>query len=326
TGTLTRGDPEVLEVVTLGGRSPAELLALAAAVEARSEHPLAQAVLRRAYAQSVRWPVVEEFEALPGMGARATIGEQTYYIGRPGLFEGLGVSLDGARDRIEKEQAAGRTVLLLGTQEGVEGLVVVADRPRSAARDAIAALKRLGVERIVMLTGDHAGTAAAVAREVGVDEVHAGLLPQQKVAVVQDLLKRYGRVAMVGDGVNDAPALAAATVGVAMGAAGTDVALETADVALMADDLSRLPFVVDLGRRVVRVIRQNIVVSLVVKLVFVLMAFTGHATLWMAVLADMGTSLLVTANGLRLLRFGRGARRKPHSHAHPAAVSHTPGG
>lgn len=302
TGTLTRGAPDILEVIPLDGRSQEEVLGLAAAIESRSEHVLAEAVLRKAYFEGLRWPELSDFQSITGQGARARVNGEEYYIGRPRLLEQIGVSLDPVRDRIAEEQARGRTALLLGTKERLVGMILAADQPRLAARDTIRELKRAGIERTVMLTGDNVGTAAAVARELGIDEFHAELLPQQKVEVVHDLIARYEHVAMVGDGVNDAPALAAASVGVAMGAAGTDVALETADVALMADDLSRFPFIVRLSRQTVRIIRQNILFSIAVKALFVAITFAGFITLWLAVLADMGTSLLVTANGLRLLR------------------------
>ncbi|NLC55320.1 MAG: cadmium-translocating P-type ATPase [Armatimonadetes bacterium] len=321
TGTLTRGTPEILEIVPLNRHNPEQVLSLAAAIEARSEHALAEAILRKAYFDGVRWKQLSDFESIPGQGARARVEGQDVYVGRPRLFEELGVSLAPVRDRIEAEQQRGHTALLVGSRERLIGLILAADRPRTLAPAALRALKELGVERTVMLTGDNAGTAAAVARELGVDEFRAELLPQQKVDAVHELMGRYGRVAMVGDGVNDAPALAAASVGVAMGAAGTDVALETADVALMADDLSRIPFVVGLSRRTLRVIRQNIFFSIAVKAAFVGLAFAGSVTLWLAVLADMGTSLLVTANGLRLLR---GARRQrpavPHAPTPEPAV------
>ena len=317
TGTLTQGAAEVLDVVPLDGATPEQVLATAAAIEARSEHALAEAILRKAYWDGLRWPEPSEFESITGQGARARVDGEVYLIGRPRLFEQAGVSLESVRERIETEQSQGRTVLLLGTETRLVGLIVAADRPRTAARDAVRALKRIGVEHTVMLTGDNAGTAAAVARELGIDEYRAELLPQQKVDAVHDLTARYGHVAMVGDGVNDAPALAAASVGIAMGAAGTDVALETADVALMSDDLSRLPIAVGLGRRTLRVIRQNIAFAIVVKVVFVLLTFLGHITLWLAVLADMGTSLLVTANSLRLLGGAHRPRSTaPHAHDH----------
>lgn len=321
TGTLTQGAAEVVDVVPLNGQAPREVLALAAAIETRSEHALGEAILRKAYFEGVHWPEPAEFQSLTGQGARARLDGEVYYVGRPSLFEQIGVSIEPIRGRIEQEQALGRTVLLLGTDRKLVGLILAADQPRSAARDAVAALKKAGVERTIMLTGDNAGTAAAIAAAVGVDEFRAELLPQQKVEVVHELLAHYGKVAMVGDGVNDAPALAAASVGVAMGAAGTDVALETADVALMADDLSRIPLVVSLSRQTLAIIRQNILFSIIIKLAFIALNFAGLATLWMAVLADTGTSLIVTTNSLRLLRAGRVPRRV-HEHHHDHEHEH----
>ena len=182
------------------------------------------------------------------------------------------------------------------------GIIALADRPRESGRDAIEMLRRQGVQRVVMLTGDNHASADALARDIGVDETHAELLPDDKVTAVQALKRKYGTVAMVGDGVNDAPALAAADVGIAMGAAGTDAALETADIALMADELLKIPFAIRLGRATLRNIRVNVTLSLALKAVFLALAVAGSATLWMAVLADMGASLLVIANGMRLLR------------------------
>lgn len=192
--------------------------------------------------------------------------------------------------------------MVVGTEEHVCGLIAVADEVRQESRAAVGALRSAGIETVVMLTGDNRGTAEAIARETGIDTVRAELLPAEKVAEVELLVARYGQVAMIGDGVNDAPAMARATLSVAMGAAGSDAAIETADVALMSDDLSRLPWLIHHSRRTLAIIRQNIVFSLLVKAVFVVLTFAGHASLWAAIAADMGASLLVIANGLRLLR------------------------
>jgi Cd2+/Zn2+-exporting ATPase len=197
---------------------------------------------------------------------------------------------------------AGRTAVVVGTAEHVCGLIAVADEVRQESRAAVGALRSAGIETIVMLTGDNRGTAEAIARETGIDTVRAELLPAEKVTEVEQLVARYGQVAMIGDGVNDAPAMARATLSVAMGAAGSDAAIETADVALMSDDLSRLPWLIHHSRRTLAIIRQNIVFSLLVKAVFVVLTFAGHASLWAAIAADMGASLLVISNGLRLLR------------------------
>jgi Cd2+/Zn2+-exporting ATPase len=203
--------------------------------------------------------------------------------------------------KLEELAGAGRTIVVVGNDTHVCGLIALADRVRPDAPAALDALHRAGVSRIVMLTGDNAGTANAVAREIGIDEVRAELLPADKVAAVQDLVAEHGSVAMVGDGVNDGPALAHATIGIAMGAVGSDTAIETADIALMSDDLSKLPWLIRHSRRTLRVVRQNIVFSLAMKAVFVGLTLSGHASLWAAIAADMGASLLVIFNGLRLL-------------------------
>jgi Cd2+/Zn2+-exporting ATPase len=312
TGTLTEGRPEVVEVVSLDGAAPSEVVALAAAAEARSQHPLARAVLRHAEEQGVAVRPAADLQAITGRGLRARIGAETVYLGNERLFTELGALDAAARTGLEAQAAGGRTAVLVGTAEDggsvrVQGIISIADRVRPGAADALRELHRAGIERVVMLTGDNQGTARAVAASLGgpgtgVDEFRAELLPEDKTAAVEELRRAYGAVLFVGDGVNDAPALAAADVGVAMGAGGTDVALETADIALMADDLSRLATTIRLARKAERIIRANIAFSLLTKALFVILAVLGYATLWMAVAADMGASLLVVLNGLRALR------------------------
>ncbi|MCL5109547.1 MAG: cadmium-translocating P-type ATPase [Chloroflexi bacterium] len=328
TGTLTAGRPEVTDVVPLNGLPEDELLHLAAAVEGRSEHPLAAAVLRRANgngrngAQKISLEhthAISDFEAVTGKGVRAVLDGATYYVGSLRLFQELDVPVADVAARVSALQEDGKTVLLVGTDEGLLGLIAVADRLRPVASEAVASLRRAGVEHVVLLTGDHEGTARAIARAVGADEYRAGLLPEDKVAAIRDLRRRYGKVGMVGDGVNDAPALAAASVGIAMGAAGTDAALEAADVALMADDLSKPAVAIGLSRRSLTTIRQNITFALLAKAVFLALAVPGLATLWLAILADTGASVLVTLNGMRLLRYGApsgAAARADSPHAH----------
>jgi Cd2+/Zn2+-exporting ATPase len=301
TGTITAGRPEVADVVALDGTPPRALLAMAAGVERGSEHPLAAAILARAETDAVTVPASERFRAMVGKGVRADVGGRTVLVGRPEIFGAAGLQ-PRVVELLARLGADGRTTVLVGTPEAPEGAITVADPVRPGARQALAALRALGVERIVLLTGDNEVAALAAGAQAGVDEVRAGLLPADKVDAVRELQQRYGPVMMVGDGVNDAPALAAASVGVAMGAAGTDAALETADVGLMGDDLGALPALIALSRHSGRVIRQNIAVSVLVKAVFLVLAPLGLATLWMAVFADMGTSLAVTANGLRLQR------------------------
>jgi len=301
TGTLTYGQAAVTDVVGLNGPDQAEVLRLAAAVEARSKHPLGAAILREARHGGITPREMGDFEAIVGRGVRASVNGATYYVGSPSWFAERGVSLAAVNETLLRWQGEGKTALLLGDDERLLGMIAVADRPRPAAREAIAGLRRAGIQQVVILTGDNEVTAAAIGRELGVDDVRAELLPEDKVEAVRQLMRRHQHVMMVGDGVNDAPALAEASAGVAMGAAGTDVALETADIALMADDLSRLPFTIRLSRRAVATIRQNIGLALLVKLAFLVLAVLGLATLWMAVLADTGASLVVIANGLRLL-------------------------
>lgn len=301
TGTLTKGTPEITDVIPLNNHANDEVLKIAAALESRSEHPLAQAVLRKAAEQTDRLLYANDFQALPGLGAMGIVDGKRYFIGKERLFEEQGIPLRQAVDVVEQLQSEGKTVMLLGEDNHICGVIAVADQIRDAAPSVIAHLHPHCVEHMVMLTGDNKGTAQAIAKQLGINDVRAELLPQDKVRVVQELLRRYGPVAMVGDGVNDAPALAAATIGIAMGTAGSDTALETADIALMGDDLTKLSFAIHLSRRTLRIVKFNIAFSISIKALFLLLALVGKATLWMAVAADMGASLLVVANSLRLL-------------------------
>jgi Cd2+/Zn2+-exporting ATPase len=302
TGTLTRGRPSVVEIVPLAEHDERELLERAAALEAHSDHPLARAVTEAARARGVRPASAERFEILPGKGASGTIGGRLFWIGSHRYLEERGAETRDVHERIEAMSSSGRTIVVVGNESHVCGLIALEDAARPEAAAAVHALHAAGVRRVVMLTGDHAPTAAAIARECGIDEVRSELLPDEKLAAVEELVARDRHVAMVGDGVNDAPALARATVGIAMGAAGSDAAIEIADVALMADDLSKLPWLVRHARRTVAVIRANVVFALAVKAAFVVLALAGHATLWAAIAADMGATLVVIANALRLLR------------------------
>jgi Cd2+/Zn2+-exporting ATPase len=307
TRTLTVGQPVVTDVIPLNGQSEDEVLALAAAMERNSEHPLAQAVVRAAGHRGLFPAPAVGFQALPGRGARARVDGSTLMIGNRAL---LGECLSfppETDDLLLRLEEQGKTVFILGRcgddGEGMPreliGAIAVADTVRAQSPDAIRELREEGLQHIVMITGDNLATAGAIGRQVGLDEIRANLLPEQKVAVVEGLLQDYGAVAVVGDGVNDAPALARATVGIAMGAAGTDAALETADIALMGDDLTKVPFTLRLSRRTLGIIRQNIAFSLLIKALFVALAVVGIATLWGAVFADVGTSLIVILNGMR---------------------------
>lgn len=318
TGTLTAGRPQVTDVVSAGeedGRD--EVLALAAAVEAHSEHPLAAAI-RRAAAERVAgqpgdldgqppaFPAARNLESIPGRGAKARVGGRNHYVGSEALFaRDLGIPLGPLGEAGRRLEREGKTVVYAGTGRRVLGLVAVSDVPRPEAREAVVALRRAGVDRLYLLTGDNPATAKAVATALGLDGYRAGLLPEDKLAAVKELSSADGLLAMVGDGVNDAPALAAADVGVAMGVAGTAQAVEAADIALMGDDLGRLAYTMRLGRRAVAVIRQNIAVAVGIKAVALVLAAAGFLPLWLAVLADTGNTVLVVLNGLRLLGGGR---------------------
>ncbi|RPJ69749.1 MAG: cadmium-translocating P-type ATPase, partial [Acidobacteria bacterium] len=302
TGTLTHGRPEVASVIPLNGVVPAQILSLAAALEARSEHPIARAIVEHADRSGTSWTAGEGFRALPGRGAEARVGGSQVLVGNHRLFEERGLCSPDIDARLRELGRDGRTAVLVANEGLAIGIIGVADRTRETARQAVSELRRQGIERVVLLTGDNEETARAIAAGIGADEYRAELLPADKVTAIADLRERYGMVAMVGDGVNDAPALAAADVGVAMGAAGSDAALETADVALMSDDLLKLPYLLRLGRRTRRSIQINVAIALGLKAVFLALAVAGAATLWMAVVADMGASLLVLGNGLRLLR------------------------
>ncbi|MFN3467618.1 MAG: heavy metal translocating P-type ATPase, partial [Candidatus Brocadiales bacterium] len=303
TGTLTRGVPEVIDIIPIDSLSHDELLRIAASVEARSEHHLAGAILRRARKEGLSPLETTDYKTVPGKGATARIQGKNYCIGNLKFFRELKISTTKAERLLSMLQSQGKTVMLIGCGDKLLGTITVADEVRAVSKPTLVALKEKGIKKIVMLTGDNKGTAQAIAVKLEVEEYQAELSPEDKVEAMRRLTKNYGRVAMVGDGVNDAPALAAATVGIAMGTAGTDTALETADIALMADDLTKIPFALGLSRQTLRVIKQNIIFAIGVKAVFLGLATMGMATLWMAVGADMGASLIVIFNGLRLLRY-----------------------
>jgi len=300
TGTLTHGRPVVTDILPLGETSEQDLLTLAAAVEKWSEHPLAMAIVEKA--KQLPLQPAANFKALVGRGAQADINGQTVYVGNLRLFEELGLSLEHNKDVMLHLEEHGKTVMLIGSGTAIGGLIAVADTLRDNSKNAIQELRQAGMKHIAMLTGDNSRVAASIARNLNLDAYYSDLLPQDKVTTVQKLTKEYGSVVMVGDGVNDAPALAAAAVGVAMGVAGSDTALETADIALMADDLGKLAYVINLSRKTVAVIKQNIGFAVLIKVIFVIFTFFGFVDLWLAVLADMGSSILVTLNGMRLMQ------------------------
>lgn len=305
TGTITRGKPQVTDILSMNHESitKVQMLALAAGIEGRSEHTLARAVVQYAAARGIVPAEINAFRALSGAGAQAMWQDRKVYIGSPALFrETLGVNLGRSVADVERLQLEGKTVIVLGDEADIYGLIAIQDIIRENARQAIENLHKAGIKKVVMLTGDNVRTAQAIAQEAGVDEYYADLKPEDKVTKVRQLAEQSGHVAMVGDGVNDAPALAEATVGVAMGAAGTDVALETADVALMADDLEKLVYALRLAKRNQRVVNQNLALSAIVIGALVIGAVAGVFTLPIAVLGHEISEFLVIGSGLRMLR------------------------
>lgn len=309
TGTLTRGKPELTDLFVIPSTDPGApqtseaLLAVAAAIERRSVHPLARAILQAAEDKGAAPIEATDVQGLTGAGVVGQLSGQAVYIGNPALFTTrLRIDIRRLEQDIERLELAGNTVVLVGSKTAIWGLLAIRDNLRPNARQVVATLHKLGVKKVAMLTGDNERTARAIANEAGIDEVHAGLKPEDKVARVRDMARRSGHVAMVGDGVNDAPALADANVGIAMGAAGTDVALETADVALMADDLEKLVDAIALAQRAQSVVRQNLALSAVLIAGLVLGAVTGMFSLPIVVIAHEFSEFIVIGNGLRMLR------------------------
>ena len=301
TGTLTEGRPAVIHVVAMNGHTETELLTRAAAMEAHSDHPLALAILEYAKAHNIEFKPADEFHILPGKGAIAQLDGRPFWLGSHRFLEERGQETPAVHQELDLLAKTGRTVVVVGNETHVCGFIAMADRIRLESRQTIVELRAAGIQHVVMLTGDNEGTARAIAEEAGVTEVQAELLPEDKVTAVGKLVDKYASVAMIGDGINDAPAMGRATIGIAMGAAGSDTAIEAADIALMADDLSKLPWLLRHSRRMLSIIRVNIFLSLAVKAVFVALTLAGHASLWTAIAADMGVSLLVIFNALRLL-------------------------
>ncbi len=301
TGTLTHGEPVVMDVLPLDS-TETELLSLAAGLEHFSEHPLAKAIMTKARELGITPAEVSDFEALTGAGAKGLVHGQAWYVGNPKLFEGQGAVLSTVKTQVARLQEEGKTVVLVGNTTGIRGLLALQDRIRAEAQSAIAALHALGL-RTVMLTGDNARTAQAFARLLGIDDVRAELKPEDKVRAVGQLQREHGAVLMVGDGVNDAPALAAATCGMAMGAAGTDAAIEAADIALMADDLAKVEEALALGRKARRISVQNIVFSISILAAMIPLAVFGILGVAVTVLVHEASELLAVVNGLRAGHF-----------------------
>ena len=302
TGTLTQGTPEVVDVRTLNGAAGLSVIAAAASVERRSSHPIADAIVRHAEGSQVDIPEGVDVAEIAGRGAEGRVNSDAIVIGNHRLFEERRMCSPEIHAALDEMAARGQTAVLVARNGQAVGVIGVADRPRESSRDVVETLRRQGIRRLVMLTGDSEAPARAIGTELGVDEVRAELLPEDKVAAVRELRQKFGAVAMVGDGVNDAPALASADVGIVMGAAGSAAAIETADVALMANDLLKIPYALRLSRATLRNIQANLAISLVMKAAFVIAAVAGVATLWMAIVADTGASVIVIANALRLLR------------------------
>jgi Cd2+/Zn2+-exporting ATPase len=297
TGTLTWGKPVVTDVVPLNGKE-SDVITLAYSVERFSEHPLAQAIVKKAEEMGMKYLNATNFSALIGAGAKAGIGDKTVYVGKPELFEELGI-INKHASIIQKLMNDGKTVVLVGTEKDIHGVIALRDEIRPQAKDVIAELHRMGI-KVVMLSGDNAITAKAIAKELNIDDVRAELEPEDKIKAVEGLEREYGAVAMIGDGINDAPALARATVGIAMGTAGTDAAIEAANVALMADDIGKVPYAIKLGKRVRGISGQNIVFSLLLLAILIPSALIGIMSVAIAVFVHETSELLAVANGLRV--------------------------
>ena len=302
TGTVTMGKLEVVRVMPMNGHTSAQLLRRIGAMETHSDHPIARAIMSHIERSGVSIAPAKDFQIVIGKGATASVDDRSYWLGSHRFLEERRLETPEIHEELERLSQSGQTVVVVGNETHVCGFITMADTLRPGARKAISELRAIGIDHIVMLTGDNSGTAKAIAHQAGIDEIKAELLPQDKVNAIESLVQTFGSVAMVGDGINDAPAMGRATLGIAMGAAGSDTAMEAADVALMSDDLGKLPWLMKHSRRTLAIIRQNIALSLLVKGIFVALTTLGHASLWAAIAADMGVSLVVIANALRLTR------------------------
>ena len=304
TGTLTKGKPVVTDFIATSSETDINYLSIISSLESLSQHPLASAILNEADKTNVDYKSIqiEDFQSITGKGLTGIYQNIRYYIGSPKLFSASVIEETAVKVQYRQFQEQGKTAMYFGTDEQILGVIAVADEVRDSSADVISELHKLSIEHTIMLTGDNTKTAESIGRQLGVTEIKGDLMPQEKLDSIKALRTTYNKVAMVGDGINDAPALAASTVGIAMGGAGTDTALETADVALMGDDLQKLPFIVRLSRQTLKVIKQNITFSLGIKLLALLLVIPGWLTLWIAIVADMGATLLVTLNGLRLMK------------------------
>ncbi|WP_341300707.1 heavy metal translocating P-type ATPase [Lysinibacillus sp. FSL H8-0500] len=302
TGTLTKGQPAVTDILTKDGWSEDYVLQLVAAVEKQSQHPLAKAILNLLHNKNLPELIPTEFQSVTGKGAYATVDNHIIYVGSMTWMATLATVDKSIENQVQQLQKQGKTVVAVVCQNELIGLMGIADQVRDESKNVLQKLNALKVKHIVMLTGDAEPTAQAIAKSLAITDVHAGLLPEEKLMAIKDMHAQFGAVAMVGDGVNDAPALATANVGIAMGGAGTDAALETADIALMGDDLTKLPYTIGLSRKTLRIIKENIIFALVLKLIALLLVIPGWLTLWIAIFADMGATLIVVFNSLRLIK------------------------
>ncbi|KKC21854.1 heavy metal translocating P-type ATPase [Streptococcus dysgalactiae] len=304
TGTLTKGKPVVTDFIATSSETDINYLSIISSLESLSQHPLASAILNEADKTNVDYKSIqiEDFQSITGKGLTGIHQNIRYYIGSPKLFSASVIEETAVKVQYRQFQEQGKTAMYFGTDEQILGVIAVADEVRDSSAAIISELHKLSIEHTIMLTGDNTKTAESIGKQLGVTEIKGDLMPQEKLDSIKALRTTYNKVAMVGDGINDAPALAASTVGIAMGGAGTDTALETADVALMGDDLQKLPFIVRLSRQTLKVIKQNITFSLGIKLLALLLVIPGWLTLWIAIVADMGATLLVTLNGLRLMK------------------------
>lgn len=304
TGTLTKGTPSVTDFIVSDIKQENQYLSIISALELLSQHPLASAIIKEADKKESNYQMIDilNFKSVTGKGIKGDYQGTTYFVGSPKLFDSELIKQASIMKNYEKLQEQGKTVMIFGTEQNILAIIAVADELRESSSEVIAKLHQLGIEHTIMLTGDNIRTAKSIGEQVGVTDIKGDLMPQDKLDYIKELKEKYGKVAMVGDGVNDAPALASATVGIAMGGAGTDTALETADVALMGDDLQKLPFIVNLSRKTLKIIKQNITFSLSIKFLALLLIIPGWLSLWIAIVADMGATLLVTLNGLRLMK------------------------
>jgi Cd2+/Zn2+-exporting ATPase len=301
TGTITKGIPAVREIIALDAADKDKVISLAASLESRSEHPIAAAIVRYAEKSGINIAAPSEFRSIPGRGAQGILNGERIYLGNHALIEDLGVCDKAIDEKLSILENESQSAVLVATEEKVLGIIAIADEIRPDSASAVSELRKRGVRSIAMLTGDNRGTAEAVGDEVGIKEIYAELLPEQKVEAIRTMKSESGSVVMVGDGINDAPALASSTIGIAMGAAGSDIALETADIALMSDEPAKIPWAYRLSKKAYGIITANIALAITIKAIFVILAVMGLATLWMAVFADMGVSLMVIINGMRAL-------------------------